>query len=582
MITTLMESIREYKKASLLSPFFVTLEVLLECLMPFRVATLVTQIENGASMQEIINSGLILVLMAFFALVFGALAGRFAAQGATGFAKNLRKDMFYNIQNFSFENIGKFSSSSLVTRLTTDITNVQMAFMMIIRAAIRTPIMFIFSFFMAYYMGGKMAIIFLVIAPILAIALALIMAKVMPIFKRVFKKYDNLNTSVQENIKGMRVVKAYVREEFERQKFAKATKELKDEFTLAERIIAINSPVFQFCINAVFVFILAYGGYTIITSAGNDLRVGELSALLTYSFQILYSLMMFSMVFVMITLSEESARRIKEVLDEDSTLENPENPIYEVKDGSIEFENVSFSYNEDRTDGLHDLTDINLKIESGETIGIIGSTGSSKSTLVQLIPRLYNVTEGVLKVGGVNVNDYDLTTLRDQVAVVLQKNILFSGTIKDNLRWGNKDASDEDLIEACKLAQAHDFIMEFPEGYDTYIEQGGSNVSGGQKQRICIARALLKKPKVLIMDDSTSAVDTKTDAMIREGLRNYIPETTQIIIAQRTASVEDADRIIVMNAGRIESIANHEELLESSEVYNEVYTSQSRQGGLDE
>lgn len=582
MIKTLTKSIREYKTSSILSPLFIVLEVILECLMPFRISILVSQIETGASMTDIYNSGLILLLMAFLSLLFGAIAGKFAAKASTGFAKNLRKDMFYNIQNFSFENIGKFSSSSLVTRLTTDINNVQMAYMMIIRAAFRTPIMFIFSFIMAYYMGGKIAFIFLLVAPILAISLALIMSKVMPIFKRVFKQYDKLNNSIQENVKGMRVVKGYVREEFERQKFEKASGDLKKGFTLAERIISINAPIFQFCLNAVFVFTLSYGGYLVISTAGQEFRVGEMSALLTYSFQILNALMMFSMVFVMITMSEESARRITEVLREKSTLDNPDKPVYEVKDGSIEFENVSFNYETDRSDGLYDLTDVNLKINSGETIGIIGSTGSSKSTLVQLIPRLYNATKGVVKVGGINVNNYDLKTLRDEVGVVLQKNILFSGTIKENLRWGNKNATDEEIVEACKLAQAHGFITEFPKGYDTHIEQGGSNVSGGQKQRLCIARALLKKPKVLILDDSTSAVDTKTDALIRKGLKQFIPSTTKIIIAQRTASVEDADRIIVMNNGRIDAIGTHEELLEKSEVYREVHTSQTRRGGQDE
>lgn len=576
MVKTLIQSIREYKKSSILTPLYVVLEVILESLMPFYVANIVKQIENGTSMQSLYNNGLILVFMAMLALLFGALSGKHGANASAGFAKNLRRDIFENIQSFSFENIGKFSSSSLVTRLTTDITNVQMSYMMIIRVAVRMPLMFFFSFFMAYYMGGKMAFIFLLAVPVLAIVLILIMRSVMPIFKKVFKKYDALNNSVQENIKGMRVVKAYVREDFEEEKFSKNAKELKEGFTKAERIIAINNPIFQFSLNLVFVFTLIFGSYLIISTYGQEFRVGEMSALLTYSFQILHSLLMFSMVFVQITLSEESARRITEVLNEQSTLTNPQNPIYDVKDGSIEFENVSFNYDTERTDGLYDLTDINLKINSGETIGIIGSTGSSKSTLVQLIPRLYNATKGVVKVGGINVNDYDLEVLRDEVAIVLQKNVLFSGTIKENLKWGNENATDEEIIESAKLAQAHDFIMSFPEGYDTHIEQGGTNVSGGQRQRLSIARTLLKNPKILILDDSTSAVDTKTEALLREGMRSYIPDTTKIIISQRTSSVEDADKIIVLNNGKIDSIGTHDELLKTSQVYKEVHLSQTK------
>lgn len=576
MVKTLIQSIREYKKSSILTPLYVVLEVILESLMPFYVANIVKQIENGTSMQSLYNNGLILVFMAMLALLFGALSGKHGANASAGFAKNLRRDIFENIQSFSFENIGKFSSSSLVTRLTTDITNVQMSYMMIIRVAVRMPLMFFFSFFMAYYMGGKMAFIFLLAVPVLAIVLILIMRSVMPIFKKVFKKYDALNNSVQENIKGMRVVKAYVREDFEEEKFSKNAKELKEGFTKAERIIAINNPIFQFSLNLVFVFTLIFGSYLIISTYGQEFRVGEMSALLTYSFQILHSLLMFSMVFVQITLSEESARRITEVLNEQSTLTNPQNPIYDVKDGSIEFENVSFNYDTERTDGLYDLTDINLKINSGETIGIIGSTGSSKSTLVQLIPRLYNATKGIVKVGGINVNDYDLEVLRDEVAIVLQKNVLFSGTIKENLKWGNENATDEEIIESAKLAQAHDFIMSFPEGYDTHIEQGGTNVSGGQRQRLSIARTLLKNPKILILDDSTSAVDTKTEALLREGMRSYIPDTTKIIISQRTSSVEDADKIIVLNNGKIDSIGTHDELLKTSQVYKEVHLSQTK------
>lgn len=576
MVKTLIQSVREYKKSTFLTPLYVVLEVILESLMPFYVANIVKQIENGTDMQSLYNNGLILVVMAMVALLFGALAGKHGANASAGFAKNLRRDIFENIQSFSFENIGKFSSSSLVTRLTTDITNVQMSYMMIIRVAVRMPLMFLFSFFMAYYMGGKMAFIFLLAVPILAIVLILIMRSVMPIFKKVFKKYDALNNSVQENIKGMRVVKAYVREDFEEEKFSKNAKELKEGFTKAERIIAINNPIFQFSLNLVFVFTLIFGSYLIISTYGQEFRVGEMSALLTYSFQILNSLLMFSMVFVQITLSEESAKRITEVLNEQSTLTNPQNPIYEVKDGSIEFDNVSFNYDTERTDGLYDLTNVNLNIKSGETIGIIGSTGSSKSTLVQLIPRLYNATEGVVKVGGVNVNDYDLEVLRDKVAIVLQKNVLFSGTIKENLKWGNENATDEEIIEAAKLAQAHDFIMRFPDGYDTHIEQGGTNVSGGQRQRLSIARTLLKNPKILILDDSTSAVDTKTEALLREGMRSYIPDTTKIIISQRTSSVEDADRIIVLDNGKIDAIGTHDELLKTSQVYKEVHLSQTK------
>lgn len=576
MVKTLIQSVREYKKSTFLTPLYVVLEVILESLMPFYVANIVKQIENGTDMQSLYNNGLILVVMAMVALLFGALAGKHGANASAGFAKNLRRDIFENIQSFSFENIGKFSSSSLVTRLTTDITNVQMSYMMIIRVAVRMPLMFLFSFFMAYYMGGKMAFIFLLAVPILAIVLILIMRSVMPIFKKVFKKYDALNNSVQENIKGMRVVKAYVREDFEEEKFSKNAKELKEGFTKAERIIAINNPIFQFSLNLVFVFTLIFGSYLIISTYGQEFRVGEMSALLTYSFQILNSLLMFSMVFVQITLSEESAKRITEVLNEQSTLTNPQNPIYEVKDGSIEFDNVSFNYDNERTDGLYDLTNVNLNIKSGETIGIIGSTGSSKSTLVQLIPRLYNATEGVVKVGGVNVNDYDLEVLRDKVAIVLQKNVLFSGTIKENLKWGNENATDEEIIEAAKLAQAHDFIMRFPDRYDTHIEQGGTNVSGGQRQRLSIARTLLKNPKILILDDSTSAVDTKTEALLREGMRSYIPDTTKIIISQRTSSVEDADRIIVLDNGKIDAIGTHDELLKTSQVYKEVHLSQTK------
>ena len=531
-------------------------------------------------MGVIFAYGAVLVLMAAMSLAFGASAGSTCATASCGFARNLRKDMFYRIQDFSFENIDRFSTSSLVTRMTTDVMNVQMAYMMIIRMAIRSPLMLVFSFVMALIMGGKMALIFLFTIPVLGIGLFAVIHKVGPLFKKVFRKYDALNNSIQENIKGMRVVKAFVREDYEKEKFGRAAEDVCQDFTKAEKILAINSPLMQFCLYVVMIFVLSFGSYTIITSGGADLDVGQFSALLVYSFQILNSLMMFSMVFVMVTMAQESAQRIVEVLQEESTLKNPEVPVTEVADGSVDFESVNFKYSKDAEKMA--LADINLHIASGETIGIIGGTGSSKSSLIQLISRLYDVTEGSVRVGGRDVKEYDIEALRDQVAVVLQKNILFSGTIKENLRWGNKNATDEELKEACRLAQADEFIMQFPEQYDTYIEQGGSNVSGGQKQRLCIARALLKKPKILILDDSTSAVDTKTDALIRKAFLDYIPETTKIIIAQRISSVQDADRIIVMDGGTIADIGTHEELLLKSPIYQEVYTSQNKGGDPDE
>ena len=579
MIKEIAKSIREYKKVSILTPFLVILEVVMECIIPFIIAQLVNQIKAGCEMRLVIRYGLILVVMAGLSLLFGALAGCTCSTASCGLARNLRKDMFYQIQAYSFENIDRFSTSSLVTRLTTDVTNVQLAYMMIIRMAIRCPLMLIFAFVMAFVMGGKMAFIFLIVAPILAFGLFLIIRKVMPLFKRVFKKYDALNSSIQENVKAMRVVKSYVREDYEKMKFKKAAEDVCNDFTKAERILALNNPLMQFSLYAVMVFVLSFGSYTIITSKGLDLDVGQFSALLTYSFMILNSLMMISMVFVMITMASESTKRIVEVLQEKSTLTNPENPVFKVRDGSVDFDHVSFKYSP-KAERMA-LSDINLHIDSGETIGIIGGTGSSKSSLIQLISRLYDATEGVVKVGGIDVREYDIETLRNQVAVVLQKNILFSGTIKENLRWGNKNASDEELKKACKMAHADDFISQFPDGYDTYIEQGGANVSGGQKQRLCIARALLKKPKILIMDDSTSAVDTKTDAQIRKALREYIPETTKIIIAQRTSSVEDADRIIVMEGGAIIAIGTHEELLANNSIYREIYTSQNKVGDHD-
>lgn len=576
MIKELAKSIREYKKHSIATPILVALEVVMECIIPFVIAKLVNQIKAGCELSVIIEHGAILVGMAALSLIFGTLSGSTCATASCGLARNLRKDMFYSIQKYSFENIDKFLTSSLVTRMTTDVTNVQNAYMMIIRTAVRAPLMLIFAFVMAFVMGGKMAYIFLIVVPILAVGLGLIIYKTMPLFRKVFKKYDNLNSSIQENIKAMRVVKSFVREDYEQEKFDAAAQDVCADFTKAERILALNNPLMQFCIYSVMVFVMSFGSYTIITSQGIDLDVGQFSALLTYSFMMLSSLMMLSMVFVMITMAGESGKRIVEVLTEKSTLDNPENPIYEVKDGSISFEHVSFKYSlkaERRA-----LADIDLQIRSGETVGIIGGTGSSKSSLIQLISRLYDATEGVVKVGGIDVKAYDLETLRNQVAVVLQKNILFSGTIKENLRWGNKNATDEELIQACKLACADEFITQFPKGYDTYIEQGGTNVSGGQKQRLCIARALLKKPKILVLDDSTSAVDTKTDASIRKAMREFIPETTKIIIAQRTASVEDADRIIVMEGGKINAIGTHAQLLASNNIYREIYTSQNKAG----
>lgn len=580
LLRELAKSIREYKKVSIITPILITMEVIIECIIPFITANLVNQIKAGSDLQTISKYGLILIVLAFLSLICGAVAGTTSATAACGFAKNLRQDMFYAIQNYSFENIDKFLTSSLITRMTIDVTNVQNAYMMIIRVAIRSPLMLIFAFTMAFYMGGKMAWIFLVVVPILAVGLGFVIYKTMPLFRKVFKKYDALNKSIQENIKGMRVVKSFVREEYEQKKFEAAAEDVRADFTKAERILALNGPLMQFCLYIVMVFVLSFGSYTIITSRGLDFDIGQFSAILTYNFMILMSLMMLSMVFVMITISAESAKRIVEVIQEKSTLTNPENPIYEVKDGSIDFENVSFKYSQSAKKMA--LSNINLHIKSGETIGIIGGTGSSKSTLIQLIPRLYDATEGVVKVGGVDVKKYDLEALRNQVAVILQKNILFSGTIKENLRWGNKNATDEELKEVCRIACADEFINRFPDGYDTYVEQGGANLSGGQKQRLCIARALLKKPKILIFDDSTSAVDTKTDAKIRKALKEFMPHTTKIIIAQRTSSVQDADRIIVMDKGTIVGIGTHKELLKNNEIYREVYYSQNKAGEQDE
>ena len=580
MIKTLSKSIREFKKPAILTPILVVGEVILECIIPFVIANLVNEMQAGCGMDVIIQYGLQLVIMAVLSLILGVAAGNTCATASTGFSRNLRQDMFYHIQDYSFENIDKFSVSSLVTRMTTDVINVQMSFMMIIRVAIRGPLMLIFSFIMGFAMGGRLAMIFLVTIPLLGIALVLVIRKATPIFRRVFRKYDALNDSVQENVQAMRVVKSYVREDYEKKKFGVAAEDVCKDFTRAERIMAINNPMMQFCVYAGMVFVLSFGSYAVISSQGLEVNVGQMSAIITYSFQILMSLMMLSMVFVMITMSMESAERIVEVLQEKSSLTSPENAVTEIQDGSIDFDGVSFKYS--KTAERNALENVDLHIRSGELIGILGGTGSSKTTLVQLIPRLYDVTEGTVRVGGVDVRKYDLETLRDSVAMVLQKNVLFSGTIKDNLRWGNPNATDEEMYEACRLAQADEFIQQFPDKYDTWIEQGGSNVSGGQKQRLCIARALLKKPKVLILDDSTSAVDTRTDALIRQGFRRFIPDTTKIIIAQRVASVQDADRIIVMDGGRISAIGTHEELLKSSDIYREVYTSQTKAGDHDE
>lgn len=580
IIRVLKKSIREYKRDSILTPVLVAFEALVECIIPLMVANLVNRMQNGCDLSVIMKYGVILIIMACFSLLFGALAGIKAANASAGFGKNLRKDLFVAVQNFSFENIDRFSASSLVTRMTTDVTNVQMAYMMIIRTVVRAPLMLIFSLVMGFIMGGRLALIFLFTIPVLGIGLGLVIKKTMPLFRKVFKKYDNLNNSVQENINGIRVVKSFVREDFEKKKFNEAAEDVCGDFTRAEKILALNNPMMQFCLYVVMIFVLTFGSYLVVNFGGNIIQVGQLSSLLTYSFQILMSLMMLSMIFVMVTISIESCERIVAVLEEKRTISNPENPIYEVNDGSIDFDNVSFKYSK-RAD-RYALENINLHIKSGQTIGILGGTGSSKTSLVNLISRLYDVTEGEVKVAGVDVRDYDLVTLRDAVSVVLQKNVLFSGSIKENLRWGNKDATDEEIEEACHLACADEFIEQFPDKYDTHIEQGGTNVSGGQKQRLCIARALLKKPKILILDDSTSAVDTKTDAIIRAGFKKFIPETTKIIIAQRVSSVQDADQIIIMNNGSVEAIGTHDELLASNPIYQEVYYSQNKGGEQDE
>ena len=570
----LSHSAREYSKYTIATPLLVLGEVACEMTIPFVTADLIDTIKLGATVSQILPTAGILVLLALVSLAFGAAAGVTCSYASCGFAKNLRHDLFYKIQTFSFENIDTFSSSSLVTRLTTDITNVQQAFMMLIRIAVRAPLVLVFAFTMAFIMGGSVALVYLVIIPILGFGLFYIIHLVRPIFTRVFHKYDALNESVEENVSGMRVVKSFVRQDYEKEKFATAARDVCADFTRAEKLLAFNNPMMNICVNGAFVAIIYIGSKVIITSQGTAFDVGQMSSIFTYGFQILMSLMQLSMIFVMVTMADESAHRIDEVLTATPTISNPAQPATEVKDGSIDFDHVSFKYSKKAK--RQALSDIDLHIKSGETIGIMGGTGSAKSTLVNLIARLYDATEGTVRVGGVDVHDYDIDTLRHQVAMVLQKNILFSGTIAQNLRWGDENATDEEVREAAHLACADEFVDGFPKGYDTWIEQGGTNVSGGQKQRLCIARALLRRPKVLILDDSTSAVDTKTDAKIRAGLASYLPDTTKIIIAQRVSSVQDADRIIVMEGGRISAIGTHDELLESSKIYRETFTSQNK------
>ena len=573
MIKELAKYIKQYKKDSILTPIFVIGEVVMEVVIPFLMAKIIDVGIQNSDLNYIFKIGIVLVVSAFLSLTFGMLSGRYAAKASAGFAKNLRQGMFYNIQNYSFTNIDKFSTSSLVTRLTTDVTNVQQAFQMIIRILVRAPIMLIFAFFMVFSINTTLAWIFVFTMPVLAVVLFFIAITAHPYFEKVFKKYDTLNRVVGENLNAIRVVKAYNREEHEEEKFGKVNNEVYNLFKKAEKIVAFNGPAMQLAIYTCILLLSWIGAKLIV---GGTMQTGQLSSIITYAWQILSSLMMISFVFVMIIIAQSSAERIIEVLNEESTIKNKENPVKEVKDGSISFKDVSFQYDDARAEDELPLEDINIDIKSGETIGIIGGTGSSKSTIVNLIPRLYDVIRGSIKVGGVDVKDYDIETLRNEVAVVLQKNVLFSGTIKENLKWGNKNATDEEIVRACKLAQADGFIQEFPDKYDTVLDQGGTNVSGGQKQRICIARALLKKPKILILDDSTSAVDTKTDALIRKAFREEIPNTTKIIIAQRISSIEDADRIIVLEDGKINGIGTSEELLKTNAIYQEVYESQKK------
>ena len=575
-VKTILKSLRDNKKPTILTLIFIVGEVFLEVLIPFITADLVNRIQAGAQVPEIIEKGLWMVAAAILSLVCGIFAGSYCAKASAGLARNLRFDVFSKVQSFSFANIDKFSTSSLVTRTTTDITNVQNAYMMTIRTAVRAPMMLIFAVVMAFIMGGKLALTFVIVIPVLAFGLIMIAKKAMPAFVAVFRKYDKLNESVEENVRAMRVVKGFAREEYETKKFSDASEDIMKDFTKAERIVALNAPLMQLCMYFNMIFILLVGSKLVISSNGTTIGVGQISAMITYGVQVLLSLMMISIIYVMLTMSLESIKRLAEVLKETPSIANPESPVTEVADGSIDFQDVHFKYSKNAE--REALFDIDLHIDSGMTVGILGGTGSSKSTLIQLIPRLYDVTSGSVKVGGIDVKKYDLEVLRDAVSVVLQKNVLFSGTIKENLRWGNENATDEQIVEACKIAQADDFINTFEKGYDTFIEQGGTNVSGGQKQRLCIARALLKTPKILILDDSTSAVDMKTDALIRKGFREYIPETTKIIIAQRVASVMDADMIIIMDGGKIVAKGTHDELLKTSDIYREIYEQQTRGG----
>ena len=580
MIKRLAGCIREYKRSTILTPVFMVGEVVCECIIPLLTAKLINAIQTGCTADVIVGYGWKLFLIAMCSLGFGALSGWFCADAAAGFAKNLRHDLYYKVQSFSFSNIDSFSTTSLVTRLTTDISNIQNAFMMLIRTAVRSPMMLVFAIIMSVNVGKQLSFVFAGTIPVLAIGMFLMIRSVMPLFKAVFKKYDRLNNSIQENIQAMRVVKSFVREDYETKRFSAASDDVRKDFLQAEKILAFNTPLMQFCVYVSMILISYFASRLIIGSGGTYLNVGSLTSMITYSMQILMSLMMLSMVFVMVTMASASAKRVAEVLDTESDLHNPPAPIETVPDGSVDFDGVSFKYSARAERNV--LEDIDLHIPSGATVGILGGTGSAKTTLIQLISRLYDVTEGTVRVGGIDVRKYDLEALRDQVAVVLQKNILFSGTIKENLRWGDANATDDELVRVCRLAQADEFIQGFPDKYDTYIEQGGTNVSGGQKQRLCIARALLKKPKILILDDSTSAVDTRTDARIRQAMATEIPNTTKIIIAQRVSSIQDADLIVVLDGGRISASGTHDELLRTSAIYREVYESQNRKGGADD